>query len=66
MSKSKFTDSQRIAILAKQDAGQKVADICREHQFSPAAFYTWKKEFSDQQDEDKLDNQNLYYEVVAT
>ncbi len=53
MRKSKFSDSQRLAILAKQDAGQKVDDICREHQISPAAFYSWKKEFSDNENEDK-------------
>ena len=53
MRKSKFTESQRLSILAKQDAGQSVEDICREHQISPATFYKWKKEHSDNQDEDK-------------
>lgn len=53
MRKSKFTESQRLSILAKQDAGQSVEDICREHQISPATFYKWKKEHIDNQDEDK-------------
>ncbi len=46
MRKSSFSESQRMAILAKQDAGQSVEDICREHQISPATFYKWKKELA--------------------
>lgn len=42
-----------MAILAKQDAGQSVEEICREHQISPATFYKWKKEVAIEQDEDK-------------
>jgi len=53
MPKRKFSESQRLAILAKQDAGQKVDSICREHQISPATFYIWKKEYTDNQNEDK-------------
>jgi putative transposase len=53
MRQSKFTESQRMAILAKQDAGQSVEEICREHQISPATFYKWKKEVAIEQDEDK-------------
>lgn len=53
MRKSKFTQSQRMAILAKHDAGQSVEDICREYQISPATFYKWKKELAIEQDEDK-------------
>jgi len=43
MRKSKFSESERLSILAKRDAGQKLEDICREHQISPATFYTWKR-----------------------
>ena len=53
MRKSKYSESQRMAILAKQDAGQSVEDICREYQISPATFYKWKKEVAIEQDEDK-------------
>lgn len=53
MRQSKFTESQRMAILAKQDAGQSVEEICREHQISPATFYKWKKEVAIEQDEAK-------------
>lgn len=53
MKQSKFTETQRMAILAKQDAGQSVEEICREHQISPATFYKWKKDLAIEQDEDK-------------
>ena len=53
MRKSKFTEKQKMAMLAKYDSGQSVEDICREHQISPATFYKWKKEVADNEDEDK-------------
>ncbi len=53
MRKSKFSESQRMAILAKEDAGQSVESICREHQISPATFYKWKKDLAIEQNEDK-------------
>ncbi|MDW3645521.1 MAG: transposase [Bacteroidia bacterium] len=53
MKKSKFTETQRMAILAKHDAGQSVDEICRVHQISPATFYKWKKDLAIEQDEDK-------------
>ena len=53
MRKSKFSESQRMNILAKADAGQNVEAICREHQISPATFYKWKKDLAIEQNEDK-------------
>ena len=53
MRKSDFNESDRIAILAEQDAGQSVESICRKHQISPATFYKWKKDLAIEQDEDK-------------
>lgn len=41
MKKSKFSDSQIIAILKQQEIGDTVADICREHGISNATFYKW-------------------------
>ncbi|GJM35181.1 MAG: low calcium response locus protein S [Saprospiraceae bacterium] len=53
MRKSDFTEGQRLAILAKQDSGQSVDSICREHQISPATFYKWKKDVAINQDDEK-------------
>lgn len=46
MKKSKFTESQIIAILKEQQAGKKVNDICREYGISQPTFYQWKSKYS--------------------
>lgn len=45
MKKSKFTDSQVIAILKQAEAGTAVPDLCREHGISNATFYKWRAKF---------------------
>ena len=45
MRKSKFTESQIVAILKSADAGKKVQDICREHGISDATYYKWKSKY---------------------
>jgi putative transposase len=39
MRKSKFTESQIVAILAEGDAGLPVAEVCRKHGISNALYY---------------------------
>ena len=46
MKKTKFTESEIIGILKKQESGQKVSDICREHGISQPTFYQWKSRYS--------------------
>lgn len=46
MKKSKFTESQIIAILKQYEAGMKVTDLCREHGICQATFYNWKSKYS--------------------
>ena len=43
--KSRFTDSQIIAILKQAEAGSAVPDLCREHCISSATFYKWRSKF---------------------
>ncbi len=45
MKKSRFTDSQIMAILKQADAGTPVPELCREHGMSSALFYRWRSKF---------------------
>lgn len=46
MKKSKFTEIQIVKILAEQEQGNSVTDICREHGISQPTFYQWKSKYS--------------------
>ncbi|WP_131830035.1 transposase, partial [Xanthomonas citri] len=45
MKKSRFTDSQIIAVLKQAQAGAPVPELCREHGISSATFYKWRRQF---------------------
>jgi len=45
MKRSRFTDSQIIAILKQAEAGTPVSELCREHGISSARFYKWRSKF---------------------
>ena len=45
MKKSRFTDSQILAVLKQNEAGISVPDLCREHGISSACFYQWRSKF---------------------
>ena len=45
MKKSRFTDSQIMAVLKQAEAGTPVLDLCREHGISNATFYKWRAKF---------------------
>lgn len=45
MKKARFTESQIISFLAKQEKGMTVADICRENGISYATFFNWKSKY---------------------
>ena len=45
MKKSRFTDSQIVAILKQDGAGTPVADLCREYGMSSASFYQWRSKY---------------------
>jgi len=41
----RFTESQIVAAIKKQEAGIAVKDICREIGISDATFYNWKAKY---------------------
>ena len=45
MKKSKYTDSQILAILKQAEAGTPVPELCREHGMSTATFYKWRAKY---------------------
>jgi len=45
MKKSKYSDSQIMAILNQAEAGSPVSELCREHGMSAATFYKWRSKY---------------------
>lgn len=45
MKKSRYSDSQILAILKQAEAGTPIAVLCREHGMSNATFYKWRAKF---------------------
>ena len=45
MRKSRYSDSQILAILKQNETGVSVADLCRENGMSSAQFYKWRSKF---------------------
>ncbi len=45
MKKSKYTETQIIAMLKEHESGKRVADLCRENGISQATFFNWKGKY---------------------
>lgn len=46
LKKSRFTESQIVAVLKEGEAGLPVAELCRKHGISAATYYNWKSKYS--------------------
>ena len=71
MKKSNFSEPQIIKILALQEQGKSVSEICREYGISQGTFYKWKSKYSDmevsqvKQLKDLERELGLYKKIVA-
>ena len=45
MKKSKFTETQIIAVLKQGDAGVPIKDLCRQAGISSAPYYQWNSKY---------------------
>ena len=45
MKKTRFTETQIIAILKEVESGILVKDVCRKHGISDATYYNWKSKY---------------------
>ena len=45
MKKSRFTDSQILAVLKQAEGGTPVVNLLREHGISNATFYKWRAKY---------------------
>ena len=45
MRKGRFTTEQIIGFIKQVEAGMAVADLGRQHGFSPASFYQWRAKY---------------------
>lgn len=46
MKKSRFSESQILAIIKEKESGLSVAEVCRKHGISDATLHNWKKKYA--------------------
>ncbi len=45
MRRSRFTETQIVAVLKQVEGGLAVKDVCREHGISENTYYNWKSKY---------------------
>ena len=49
MKKSRFTETQIVAILKQGDAGMSIKELCRKNGISEPTYYNWKSKYGGMQ-----------------
>lgn len=52
MKKTRFSESQIVAVLKEAESGVPVKELCRKHGISDPTFYTWRKKFGGMSESD--------------
>ena len=45
MKKSRYSDSQILAIIKQAESGVPISELCRDHGMSTASFYKWREKY---------------------
>jgi putative transposase len=45
MKKTRFTESQILAVIKEVETGKTVSEVCRKHGVSDATYYLWRKKY---------------------
>ena len=45
MKKSRYSDSQILAIIKQAESGVRIPELCREHGMRGASFYKWRAKY---------------------
>ena len=45
MKGKRYSTEEKIRILRQADTGQRIGEVCREHNLSEVSFHRWKKQF---------------------